>query len=351
MHLTIAPTMECNFKCFYCFETEKPKGKMSIETMDSIIKYILSSKQLEKLYLTWFGGEPLMALDEMTAFYNKLSRVYHKKFASNIITTGYYLDRHAIAVLRKINVNSVQITLDGNRENHNKIKRTPECPDVFNKVLENIDILTSSAPEIDVSFRINLTKQNLGDFHELFIYLEQRYKGKRVVIAPAFVRDRTNFSHDNSYCVNREEVVSFVLDLWNKERIYSPWLDYPSSSCNECAIRDKMSISFDSEGYAYKCWETIGNRKHAIGKLGEDGIIKDVNITLLNRQLYGADCFDDEECRECPYLPICHGGCPMERIENKMYDRHNEVCTSRKNHISEFMKIHIELIEAGYINH
>ena len=40
MHLTMAPTMECNFNCFYCFETNKPKGKMTPEVMDSIIKYI-----------------------------------------------------------------------------------------------------------------------------------------------------------------------------------------------------------------------------------------------------------------------------------------------------------------------
>ncbi len=347
LHLTLAPTMECNFRCFYCFETEKPKGKMSPGTMDSIVKYISSSNKLEKIYLTWFGGEPLMALDEMVTFYDKLMAVYHKDFASNIITTGYYLDRHAISVLQKINVGSVQITLDGNREHHNKIKRTPECQDVFGRVLDNIDILTATAPEIDVAFRINLTKQNVGDFTELYRYLARRYHGKKVVIVPAFVRDRTDFSHDNSYCVDRDGIVSFVLSQWNNERIYSPWLEYPSSACNECAIRDKMSISFDSEGYAYKCWETIGKRKHAIGKIKEDGTIGDVNTVLLNRQLYGADIFDDDKCRECVYLPICHGGCPMERIENLIDGKRNDVCTSHKDHIEEFMKIHIDILNAN----
>ena len=344
MHLTLAPTMECNFRCFYCFETEKPKGKMSPGTMDSIVKYIISSRQLEKIYLTWFGGEPLMALDEMVTFYDKLKAAYHKDFASNIITTGYYLDRRAIDVLQRICVGSVQITLDGNREHHNKIKRTQECPDVFGRVLENIDILTATAPDIDVAFRINLTRQNIDDFTELYRYLAGRYRGKKVVIVPAFVRDRTDFSHDNSYCVDREGVVRFVLDQWNSRHIYSPWLEYPSSACNECAVRDRMSMSFDSEGYAYKCWETIGNRKHAIGKIKEDGTIGNVNTALLNRQLYGADIFDDDQCRECAYLPICHGGCPMERIENRIDGKHNDVCTSHKGHIEEFMKIHIDLL-------
>lgn len=68
MHLTIAPTMECNFKCFYCFETEKQKGKMSEETMDSIVKYVMYAPNLSRIYLTWFGGEPLLAVDEMETF-------------------------------------------------------------------------------------------------------------------------------------------------------------------------------------------------------------------------------------------------------------------------------------------
>ena len=139
-------------------------------------------------------------------------------------------------------------------------------------------------------------------------------------------------------------IFPLVLDQWNSRHIYSPWLEYPSSACNECAVRDRMSMSFDSEGYAYKCWETIGNRKHAIGKIKEDGTIGNVNTALLNRQLYGADIFDDNRCRECVYLPICHRVCPMERIENRMDGKRNDVCTSHKGHIEEFMKIHIDLL-------
>ena len=88
MHLTIAPTMECNFNCFYCFETNKPKGKMTPEVMDSIIKYIESMPSLEKIYLTWFGGEPLLAIELMELFYAKLTQHSFKSFDSNVITTG-----------------------------------------------------------------------------------------------------------------------------------------------------------------------------------------------------------------------------------------------------------------------
>ncbi|HHY23927.1 MAG TPA: hypothetical protein GX527_06780, partial [Clostridiaceae bacterium] len=57
--LTIAPTMDCNFNCIYCYESDKKRcGYMSREVEDKIIKYV--DENLEPygaLKITWFGGE------------------------------------------------------------------------------------------------------------------------------------------------------------------------------------------------------------------------------------------------------------------------------------------------------
>lgn len=50
-----------------------------------------------------------------------------------------------------------------------------------------------------------------------------------------------------------------------------------------------MSISFDPEGYAYKCWKVFGNKEYAIGKLNKDGKLANVNEIVLNCQLFEAD--------------------------------------------------------------
>ncbi|MDH6382823.1 sulfatase maturation enzyme AslB (radical SAM superfamily), partial [Dysgonomonas sp. PFB1-18] len=39
MHLTIAPTMDCNFSCHYCFE-KKEKSYINSDRIDSLIKYL-----------------------------------------------------------------------------------------------------------------------------------------------------------------------------------------------------------------------------------------------------------------------------------------------------------------------
>lgn len=62
MHLTLAPTMNCCFNCHYCFEKVKGGKAMSEAVMDAIVKYVVAHKDLQSLRVTWFGGEPLMAV-------------------------------------------------------------------------------------------------------------------------------------------------------------------------------------------------------------------------------------------------------------------------------------------------
>lgn len=355
MHMTLAPTMDCCFNCHYCFEKFKTPDYMSEAIMDSIVMYLNHLEPKPQLRITWFGGEPLMALPQMEMLYDKISTSYQKPKHSDIITTGFHLTPHAIEVLQKIGIESMQITLDGLKDTHNRIKTTCNCDDVFETVMNNVDLLLKNT-NIHLIFRVNLTRQNAHEFTCLYKYLTARFKPylHKLGICPAFVMDRgdCNLSDDDIKNIfTQDEDALFALDLYNKEGIATQYTQYPSRFFNECAIRNIMSIAFDPQGYAYKCWEVIGNRRHAFARLNHQGLFEEYNEVIFNRHLYGADPLEDPQCSQCTYLPICNGGCPIQRIQNVFECRKNCTCTHFKGHIADFLKIHLRITRAGFDNH
>ncbi len=344
--LTIAPTMDCCFNCHYCFEKNKRPSYMSEDVMKGICKYVGKYENIKRIHLTWFGGEPLMAVPEMERFYRKLQRRFKGVTCiSDIITTGFHLNEENIRAMQRLKIRNMQITLDGMKDTHNSIKFTEGCDDAFSVVIDNIGLLTSLAPEIHAVIRVNLTKSNAQEYQELQQFILSRFKGKNISVSPAFVLDRSNCGRTiDSDIFSKKEYPNYILGL-AKSGIDSPQVRYPDNYVTECAIRNPQALAFDPEGNVYKCWEHIGDEKFAIGRINKKGMIENVNRTLLNRQLYGADPLDDPRCRSCAYLPICHGGCPIHRIENEFQQGENDCCTYYKGHMEEFILHHIRMKE------
>jgi uncharacterized protein len=147
---------------------------------------------------------------------------------------------------------------------------------------------------------------------------------------------------NSSVYLSKKEWTAYMLNLFYQEGIDSPLTRYHSRLFEECAIRNRTSVAFDPEGYVYKCIEIIGNKKYAVGKLN-DGIITEINNTVLNRHLFGADPLDDKTCSQCSYLPVYNGGCPLQRIENEFEGGKNDVCTCYKGCLPELMKAYIRM--------
>lgn len=355
MHLTVAPTMDCCFRCFYCFEQTKSRKYMSEDVMDSIIEYVKNLSGLRRMLLTWFGGEPLMAQPHISQFYRKLRSSFSGDIQSDIITTGYHIDSNTVDLFRETRISSVQITLDGDRESHNRVKFTDGCSDVFTKTIENARMLAEKIPDINIVFRVNVTKNNAAEYPEVFRRLYSTFTGKNISVSPAVVKNvhHSSLSRRNpgeSIYFSNDEFTDFIIDLLYKYGIHTPFIRYPGNQLCECAVRDKMSMAFDPEGFAYKCWEKIGDTRYAIGKLNAEGLLENLNIKEMNRELYGADPLSSPECTGCKYLPICNGGCPIDRIQNEFEGYNNELCSLYKGRIKEFMEAHIKLREAGCQN-
>lgn len=239
--------------------------------------------------------------------------------------------------------------MDGNSETHNKVKNFPGSGDTFEKVLRNAELYNDMSPDVNIVFRVNLTLDNADEYIPLFKMFLERFKGRKMVaMAPAFVLDRSisGGCKTESKLFNNKQCSEYVLHL-AKNGVDSTYIRYPERFFYECAIRNDSAISFDPKGYAYKCWELIGNKEYAIGRLDADGHIVDVNEKIWNRLSFGADPFENQACINCKYLPICNGGCPIHRIENKFGGGKNNCCSLYKGYMEEFLKEHLRRKKIG----
>ncbi len=56
LSLTIAPTLECNFACVYCYETPKP-GRMSEDVIQAVLEFTRHRlPETAHLTVAWYGG-------------------------------------------------------------------------------------------------------------------------------------------------------------------------------------------------------------------------------------------------------------------------------------------------------
>lgn len=342
--ITIAPTMDCNYSCPYCFEN-RTNAYISDKTINSIVNYVKNQKHVYAVRILWFGGEPLMAINEMKILYEQLNLIEGKSFTSGIITNGYYLNHETIKILQSLNVDSIQITFDGLKDTHNNIKYTNDCNDTFSVTIENIDSVISLAPEININIRINTDKNNAHEYALLYNYLRDRYCNvSKLSIAPGIIQDFEDNTLAPNSCelFSRQEVMEFGLNVYKEDNIVTSLVKYPSSFFRECSVRNKNTVAFDPEGYVYKCWEVLGKKQFSVGRLNDEGQIVDVNHKLMNRYHYGADPLEDKKCQQCSYLPICEGGCPQHRIENKFNGKNMDTCVHYKGFLPELMRVHLK---------
>ncbi len=149
LRVTILTTLQCNFACDYCIQGDhgdynKTASKMSLETAERLVGWIedrLDVVQPKKFVLSFFGGEPLLNLPVMYLISERahaMARARGVQILINIITNGLLLTPEVVARLLPYGLNGVKITLDGDRETHDRMRPLRGRQGTFDKILENV---------------------------------------------------------------------------------------------------------------------------------------------------------------------------------------------------------------------
>lgn len=341
-NITISPTMDCNYHCYYCFE-DHDKTFMSDETIERIAKYISNAKNARIINLTWFGGEPLMAKEQIIKLSKKIQLSKEIKLSCTIITNCYYLDRDFINLLPELCVDNLQVTIDGLYDDYNRVKSMDRDKDCFSRILSYIDIFAECHKDISLHLRVNMDKHNMKDFYKIATFFKKRYPNNPNIYSyPAFLKNinnKTSKSKACNYC-DIEDQINFSLSMF--EKTFDKNYLYPKNGFNECAIRNRNSWAFGPDGSVYKCWENIGKVDYKVGFIDEDGKIQITDQPKLIRYFYGADPLYADDCKECFYLPICHGRCPHQRIQEELGSVERQPCMKDTKCINRYLEKLIE---------
>jgi len=312
--LTIAPTLACNFRCPYCFETHTPTV-MSKEIQDKVVDMVKDYFLLchpHFFSVSWYGGEPLLQpkiIENLSHRFIELCTENNVEYSADIVTNGYLLTQEIADMLAECKVTRCQITLDGLQECNDRTRILADGGGSFKVITDNLRNLKIS---FDVNVRCNLTERNKQDFHGLKKLVEEiaRQSGNKLKcychpMDDLITADRAAL-HEK--IVDKNDFMEF---RDSSER----FLSIGSYDLCYCGANRNSFFVVAPDGNLFKCWNDITVPSMRVANLLEDKrpFLAQLRNEVGKMYLDVTSIMDNEECRECQLLPVCKGGCPHRR--------------------------------------
>lgn len=318
LSIKVALNLDCNLACRYCFEGKR-KGKlyMSRKTADGLVDYIekkisgsstrCRKKDIEEVYLTFYGGEPLLSKELVIYVANRVKSIAKDRgilFSFSFITNGTLLTKKAAETLKPLGLQDAYITIDGPKDIHDKSRpyKTGKGSS-FEAIVRNIKAVSDI---VSIQTGGNFSRDNYERFPELLDYLIDNgllpSKAEVLGFFPA-LSERADFApaEFNDGCVSLNEPWFFEAALFLREEILKRGYRLYNISPGPCAMEFENNILVNWDGSIYKCPGMIGRKEFCVG---------DVRTGIIDyRKSHNLDNWKNEECLSCAYLPLCFGGC------------------------------------------
>ncbi len=324
LDLTIVMTNACNFRCVYCYQPHNAQH-MSQEVEEKIIAFFNKHVgDYKSVSVSWFGGEPLLnrvqivRLSEMVKYRCKAHNV---AYMGDITTNGYNLDLETFEALVKNHIFSYQVTIDGNKEYHDKSRPHLSGFGSFDKIVKNLlDIKKHSITRHwDIIIRMNVNKENIGLVDDFMDFFNKNFgNDKRFHMAIEIVRDwgGNNQIKEQLYELGNSEEVK------KKENVITRYNKH-GNAIRTLELNDIMCYANKKNGYAiapdgsiYKCAKAIYEAdaaEYRVGYIDYDGrliVEKDKETKWITPAKLDSDCID------CPMKVMCYAACPLNRVKN-----------------------------------
>lgn len=333
----ICPTMACNLRCTYCFESEDIRNDAKVMTEDQVanifkhIEKIKSERNPNRTIVQLFGGEPLLP---STLKINEriFSAARESGSLITIISNGtqIFVYRELLEKYRDI-IASIQITMDGIKDIHDKRRIRIDKSGTFDAICEGVDILLKSG--IRTNLRVNVDGVNIESLREFVEFIQRKEwdKDKNFFCDIAPVTDH-HASNDIEGLMPENQIVKKISELFpeyepnnsffrmtmfrvlnhiNRTLNLNGTIQEDFSLLSYCEANILQFYVFSPDGYVYACPETVGTKEMAIGTFGEELNLIPEKVNLWD----GRTIFRIPKCRECKIATFCGGGCAYAALK------------------------------------
>ncbi|TMQ03522.1 MAG: radical SAM protein [Deltaproteobacteria bacterium] len=342
--LQVQVIQTCNLACKYCIQTFSPMhARMSLDTADDVVKFaqrtVLQSRA-RLLVVTMYGGEPLMNEPVCRHIMSQMAG-----FAANrrielslpVVTNGVLLVKHRDSPVIEL-ASGFHITFEGGKQRHDSIRKQRDGAGSYDRIVAGIAMLRRRDVRVRVRLHVNGVERD-----ELLHLLDE-------LQAAGVVPDRrrcdmywTN-SEDASEAKSFEGCAKERAINWEKNRDHvfalheaarhhplgviiepgfnpgprhtSPefradahWKPRPAQHCSGCPLDSISSFFVTPDGGLYSCPDDP-RPEVKMGNIQRGG---DVEYSEARSRLLTRDYWPDKACARCEFLPVCGGGCPLDR--------------------------------------
>lgn len=350
LSLILLPAGEaCNLNCIYCYEDHSYAKRMTTETAEVLFEFIKKYNP-SRVSVEYFGGEPMLNLKFIEVFYDKLV-LLGIPFKCSITTNGTLLNSSTLERLYNSGVRSFQITLDGAKELHNRLRvSNSKNLDSFESVCNALRLLSGSCYEdISCMVRFNVNEhtvqpENFEPFFNVFKDLVSA-SDRRFLILPRPIGDylsanlKDNVIASDVYCnkTRVSSVVGFVEDRFSEAGyLLADPLILTKESGYACYAGNKNSFVLNPDLKLLKCTVALDDPINDVGylKLNGDIVLND------NHDLWVAN-YADAGCMSCFAFTTCTGNsCPLANIK-----KGSKVCPPFKHEVERTTVKIIEFYE------
>jgi uncharacterized protein len=297
---------------------------MTIDLLETTIQQVLSQGKKEVSF-GWQGGEPtLMGLDffrQAIAFQQQYGR--QQIVGNGLQTNGLLLNKDWAKFLRKYDF-LVGLSLDGPEHIHNRYRHLKGGQNSWNTVVDRAKLLLDTGVATNALVVINDYSSQFPD--EIYDFLKSIGLTYMQFI-PCLEQDPKNPQNPTSFSVSPADYAQFLIrlfDLWIADfknsqpttsiRYFeSLFYTYVGLTPPECTLLKECGVYvvIEHNGDVFSC-DFFVEPEWKLGNIRDQKVVDMLN-SARQRKFGRRKAILPPECRHCPWLIHCRGGCPKER--------------------------------------